>query len=62
MENPKENDMYKRILSIALKGIAVAMGAVVIVLSTLRTLTIELAVNMLAIGLFTLAIAALQKE
>ncbi len=54
--------MYKKILSTTLKGIAVAMGVAVIVLNTLRTLTIETAVPMLGFGLTALAIAALQNE
>jgi hypothetical protein len=54
--------MYKRISSIALKGIAVAMGVAVIVLNTLSTLTIESATTLLGIGLAALAIEALQKE
>jgi len=54
--------MYKKILSTALKGIAVAMGVAVIVLNTLGTLNIESAIPMLGLGLVALAIAALQKE
>ena len=54
--------MYKKILSTALKGIAIAMGVAVIVLNTLGTLTIENAVPMLGFGLTALAIAALQNQ
>lgn len=54
--------MYKRILSIALKGIAIAMGVAVVVLNTLGTLDIESAIPMLGLGLVALAIAAMQKE
>jgi hypothetical protein len=54
--------MNKKIVSTALKGIAVAMGVAVIVLNTLGTLTTETAITLLSIGLTALAIAALQKE
>jgi hypothetical protein len=53
--------MNKRIFSIALKGIAVAMGVAVIVLNILGTLTTETAITLLSIGLIALAIAALQE-
>ena len=54
--------MNKNIVSIALKGIAVAMGVAVIVLNILGTLNANTAVTLLGIGLAALAIAALQKE
>ena len=54
--------MYKKILSIALKGIAVAMGVAVIVLNALSTLSIESAFPMLGINLTALAFEAFQKE
>lgn len=53
--------MNKNIISIALKGIAVAMGVAVIVLNILGTLTADNGLNLLGIGLTALAIAALQK-
>jgi hypothetical protein len=53
--------MNKNIISIALKGIAVAMAVAVIVLNILGTLTTNTAINLLAIGLVALAISALQK-
>jgi len=53
--------MNKNIVSIGLKGIAVAMGIAVIVLNILGTLNANNAVNMLGIGLAALAIAAMQK-
>jgi len=52
--------MIKRISSIALKGIALAMGAAVIVLSTLGSLSIESAIAMLGLGLSALALESLQ--
>jgi hypothetical protein len=52
--------MNKKIFSIALKGVAVAMCVAVIVLRTIGTLTSETAVTLLSIGLTALAIAALQ--
>jgi len=54
--------MYKRISSIALKGIAIAMGVAVIMLNILGTLTTGTAISMLSFGLTVLALAALQKE
>jgi hypothetical protein len=54
--------MNKNIVSIALKGIAVAMGVAVIVLNILGTLNVNNGVNMLGMGLAALAISALQKE
>jgi hypothetical protein len=53
--------MNKRFFSLALKGIALAMGVAVIVLNTLGTLTSETAITLLSLGLTALAIAALQK-
>jgi hypothetical protein len=58
----KRRIKMNKIISTALKGIAVAMGVAVIVLNTLGTLTTETAVTLLSIGLTALAIAALQKE
>jgi hypothetical protein len=53
--------MNKSTVSVALKGITVAMGVAVIVLNIVGTLTTETAINLLSIGLTTLGIAALQK-
>jgi hypothetical protein len=53
--------MYKDTVSIALKGIAVAMGVAVIVLNILGTLTANAAFNLLGIGMVALGIAAMQK-
>ena len=53
--------MYKHILKIALKGIALAMGVGVIVLSTLKTLNVNEGVSMLGFGLALLALASLQQ-
>ena len=53
--------MNKNIFSTALKGIAVAMGVVVIVLSSLGMLTTDTAITLLSLGLTALAIAPLQK-
>jgi hypothetical protein len=49
--------MYKNITKIALKGIAMAMGVAVIVMSTLKTLDINAGVSMLGMGLTALALA-----
>ena len=54
--------MVKRISSIALKGIALAMAIAVVVLHTLGSLTSQSAIAMLAFGLAALALASLQKD
>lgn len=59
--DPKEKIMYKNITKIALKGIALAMGVAVIVMSTLKTLDVNAGVSMLGIGLTALALANLQE-
>lgn len=53
--------MYKNITKIALKGIAMAMGVAVIVLSTLKTLDINAGVSMLGFGMIALALANFQE-
>lgn len=53
--------MWNEITKVALKGVAVAMGVAVIVLSTLKTLDISAGVSMLGIGLTALALGAMQK-
>jgi hypothetical protein len=53
--------MYKNITKIALKGIAMAMGFAVIVLSTLKTLDINTGITLLGMGLTALALANLQE-
>jgi hypothetical protein len=52
--------MNKNITKIALKGIAMAMGVAVIVMSTLKTLDVDTGVSMLGMGLAALALANLQ--
>jgi hypothetical protein len=52
--------MSKNIVSIALKGLALAMGVAVVVLNLLGTRDMKSAANMLGLGLAALAIAALQ--
>lgn len=54
--------MNKNIISIALKGVALAMGVAVIVINILGSLTANTAINLLGIGLVALALEALQKE
>jgi hypothetical protein len=53
--------MNKNIFSIALKGIAVAMGVAVIVLNTLGTLATGTAITLLSLGLTALAIVSLSR-
>lgn len=57
-----EDTMYKNITRIALKGIALAMGVAVVVLSTLKTLDITSGVSMLGLGLAALALASFQEK
>lgn len=47
--------------SLILKGVALAMGVAVVVLSILSTATTETLVTLLGIGLFALGLWALQK-
>ena len=56
----KENLMAKNITKIALKGVALAMGVAVIVMSTLKTLDVNTGVSMLGMGLAALALVSLQ--
>lgn len=53
--------MYKNIAKIALKGIAMAMGVAVIVMSTLKTLDSATGVSMLGMGLTALTLAYFQE-
>jgi hypothetical protein len=53
--------MYKNITRIALKGIAFAMGVAVIVLGMLKTLDVNSAISMLAMGLAALALSNFQE-
>ena len=52
--------MIKNITRIALKGIAMAMGVAVIVMSALKTLDVTEGVSLLGIGLAALALASFQ--
>ena len=54
--------MVKRITSIVLKGIALAMGVAVIVLNTLNSLAIGSAITLLGLGLAALALESMQRE
>ena len=53
--------MIKNITKSALKGIAMAMGIAVMVMSTLKTLDVMAGVSMLGIGLAALALANFQE-
>ncbi len=53
--------MIKRISSIALKGIALATGVAVVVLSTLGSLAIRSAIKLLGPGLATLAFESMKR-
>jgi hypothetical protein len=60
-ETKGEKTMYKKITKIALKGIALAMGVAVIVLSTLKSLSITDGISMLGFGLAALALTNFQE-
>jgi hypothetical protein len=53
--------MIKKITKIALKGIALAMGVAVIVMSTFKTLDVVTGVSLLGFGLTALALANFQE-
>jgi hypothetical protein len=53
--------MIKNVTKIALKGIALAMGIAVIVMSTLKTLDVTTGVSMLGFGMAALALASFQE-
>ena len=53
--------MWTNITKIALKGVALAMGVAVIVLSNLQTLDTNTAVSILGFGLAALALASFQE-
>ena len=61
LPHKKEKTMNKNITKIGLKGIAMAMGVAVIVLSTLKTLDVSSGVSMLGMGLTALALANFQE-
>ena len=50
------------IIDLALKGVALAMGIAVVVLSIMKQIEVESAMTMLGIGLTSLAITALSKK
>ena len=51
-----------RIINLVLKAVALAMGVVSLILGILGAADVSTQVTLLSIGLFTLALAALQKE
>ena len=57
-----DNNKVAEIVNIALKGIALAMGIVVVVLSCIGNIATNEAVSMLGIGLSCLAIAQFSKK
>jgi hypothetical protein len=58
-----QNENPQRIISLVLKAVALGMAVVSIVLGFLpEAADISTQVTLLSIGLFTLAVAALQKE
>lgn len=57
-----EKAEVKTIVNLVLKAVAVGMSVASIVLGFLNVADIDTHVTLLSIGLFTLAVAALQKE
>jgi hypothetical protein len=53
---------YQGIINIALKGVALGMATAVVVLGILKAVSVEASITMLGIGLFCLALHALQGE
>ena len=61
----KEEPLKKKIdeiVEVAFKGVALAMGIAVVVLSIMKQLEMESAITMLGIGLTSLAISSLSKK
>ena len=61
----KEEPLKKKIdeiVEVAFKGVALAMGIAVVVLSIMKQIEMESAITMLGIGLTSLAIASLSKK
>jgi len=56
------NDSIKKIVTLALKAVGLAMSVAVIVLNALKVMDIESQVPLLAIGLFCLALVMMQEE
>ncbi len=52
----------RTLTSVVLKAVALGMGVVTVVLSTLQTPAPETGLNLLALGLTCLALAAFQKD
>jgi hypothetical protein len=52
--------MFKKITNIALKGIAMAMGVAVMVMSALKTLDVTEGISLIGLGLVALALANFQ--
>lgn len=61
----KEEPIKKKIdeiIDVAFKGVALAMGIAVVVLSVMKQIEMDSAITMLGIGLTSLAIASLSKK
>ena len=52
--------MHKNIIKISMRGIAMAMGIAVIVMSTLKTLEVDTGVSMIGLGLTASALSNFQ--
>ncbi len=50
------------LMQLVLKGVALAMGVAVVVLGILNTASVQTLVTLLGIGMFCLALAALQNS
>lgn len=61
-EKEKKVKQYQGTINQILKAVALGMGVVVVVLGILNATTAETSITLLGIGLFALALAALQGE
>ncbi|KPL77014.1 hypothetical protein ADN00_10620 [Ornatilinea apprima] len=57
-----KDESIKKIVTLVLKAVGLAMPVAVIVLNALKVMDIESQVPLLAIGLFCLALAMMQSE
>ena len=57
-----ERETVGKMVTLVCKAVALAMGVAVIVLGVLNAATVETRVTLLGIGLFGLALAALQQS
>lgn len=61
-EKEKNMKKYQGTINLILKAVALGMGVAVVVLGILNAMTAETSITLLGIGLFALALVALQEE